>query len=121
MASSAIPNTFLEFVDEKIQDGNKKVGVDWRNMNFFGPNNMIKQNLNYLIDVVAPFVGRLVLSTDNEQRYSVPWNQVDNRGGDSTMRLDMLGVKLFNPPYDAFGFQLCDVTDPTNILLDTIN
>lgn len=51
-AMNAVPQQFRHFLKE--QDANKKVGVDWRNVNFFGPNNQLKANLSFVIDVVSP-------------------------------------------------------------------
>lgn len=42
-AQQAIPEEFVQFLQEReelnLKDTPKKVGVDWRNVNFFGPNN----------------------------------------------------------------------------------
>jgi hypothetical protein len=57
------------------------VGVDWRNVNFFGPNNQLKANISYMVDVVSSNVARLVLTTGNETRFSIPPQWVQAEGG----------------------------------------
>ena len=91
-------------------------------MNFFGPNNLLKGNLQYTMDVVSQSLARLVLSEGNETRYSIPSNMVSNNSGDASLRLEMLGLSMFDPASKhTFGFQMVDVNNPANVLLSTID
>lgn len=59
----AVPQQFLQYLEEKTEaDEKKQIGVDWRNMNFFGANNMIETQLTYQLDLVSPNIGRIVIA-----------------------------------------------------------
>lgn len=47
-------------------------------MNFFGPNNELQGKLDYLVDLIAPNVARLVLTTSQGEkpRFSIPLSMV---------------------------------------------
>ena len=44
-AASSIPKQIIRELFLKDTPTNKSVGVDWRNLNFFGPNNMLISDL----------------------------------------------------------------------------
>lgn len=119
-ASHAVPKTFLQQL--RLKDTNKKIGVDWRNVNFFGPNNMLINQLYYTVDVVTPGIGHLSIVQGNASRFSIPWSLgINNLTGVSTMRLEMLGVQLFNPKNkETFGIKMVDVNDGKTELFSTI-
>ena len=65
-------------------------------MNFFGKNNELTHKLNWLVDVIAPFMARLVLTDGDTTRFSIPDSLVNKRAGDPTMRLENMGISIFN-------------------------
>lgn len=117
-----VPKSFLELIEkDTVAAANvTQKGVDWREKNFFGSNNQITNNVNYLIDMPDYRMLRLVMSDANQTRFSIPDSMVNMPQGGSTMRLEMLGVTL-SQGNQTFGFQMCDVLDNTNWYLDTRN
>jgi hypothetical protein len=69
-AAQAVPERFLS--DVLLKDTSKKIGVDWRNLNFFGPNNELLQELTYLVDIVNTNIVRLVIAQGDASRFSIP-------------------------------------------------
>jgi hypothetical protein len=61
-----------------LKDATKKIGVDWRNLNFFGPNNELLQELTYLVDVLNNNIVRLVIAQGDASRFSIPEDLVTN-------------------------------------------
>lgn len=113
----AIPRSFLQHLDSVADT--KKIGVDWRNKNFFGNNNNISKTLNWQVDVVSPSIARLVLTDGDVSRFSIPENMLNKPTGSFTFRLENLGIS-FNGPQDTFGLKITDVKDPTNWIVNTV-
>jgi hypothetical protein len=92
-------------------------------MNFFGANNMIETQLTYQLDLVTTNIGRMVIAQGNASRFSIPSDLVENRTGDPSNRLEMMGFRVPDPATSkkSFGFELVDVNDPTNVLLSTLD
>jgi|LauGreDrversion4_2_1035121.scaffolds.fasta_scaffold20947_8 hypothetical protein len=65
-----IPKSFLQ--DLFQADPKQSKGVDWRNMNFFGPNNNITKNLIYQIDMPDYRVLRVQLTDKDSNRFFIP-------------------------------------------------
>jgi len=89
-------------------------------LNFFGKNNELKTNLHYKIDVISQSLSRLVLTEGNDTRYSIPDSMLSNRSNDESLRLEMMGLKMFDSTKQSFGFKMVDVKNPNNVLLNTI-
>jgi len=62
-----VPKSFLELIEkDTVTAANvTQKGVDWREKNFFGSNNQITNNGNYLIDMPDYRMLRLVMSDAN--------------------------------------------------------
>lgn len=62
-----VPKSFLELIEkDTVTAANvTQKGVDWREKNFFGTNNQITNNVNYLIDMPDYRMLRLVMSDAN--------------------------------------------------------
>ena len=56
----------------------------------------------------------LTLTDANEERYSIPSHIVSKHGVVDTMRLDMLGLQVYEEP---FSFSYTDPMDSTNVFL----
>lgn len=76
---NSIPRSFLQHLDSVAET--KKVGVDWRQKNFFGNNNNISKTLNWQVDVVSPSIARLVLTDGDVSRFSIPESMLDKPTG----------------------------------------
>ena len=92
---TSIPKTFLQDLHEK--DTKQARGVDWRNKNFFGPNNNITKNLAYQVDMPDYKLLRVMITDANSNRYMIPPAMVPQYSGSDNMRLEMLGVSLADP------------------------
>lgn len=89
-------------------------------MNFFGKNNEITNKLSWMIDVIAPSMARLVLTDGDARRFSIPESMVNKRTGDLSMRLENLGISLFDDKTESFGLKMTDVKDTNNWIFNTI-
>ena len=69
-----MPKGFLELIEkDTVAAANvSQKGVDWRNKDFFGTNNKITNNLNYLIDMPDYRLLRLLMTDANTTRFSIP-------------------------------------------------
>lgn len=91
-----VPKGFLELIEkDTVTAANvTQKGVDWRSKDFFGTNNQITTNLNYLIDMPDYRMLRMMMTDANSTRFSIPDSFVNMPQGISSMRLEMLGVTL---------------------------
>lgn len=89
-----VPKGFLELIEKDTVDATNDTqkGVDWRNKDFFGTNNKITNNLNYVIDSPDYRMLRLMVTDANSTRFSIPDSMVNIPGVNPTMRLEMQGV-----------------------------
>ncbi len=89
-----VPKGFLELIEKDTVDAANvtQKGVDWRNKDFFGTNNKIINNLNYVIDSPDYRMLRLMVTDANSTRFSIPDSMVNIPGVNPTMRLEMQGV-----------------------------
>lgn len=79
---------------------------------------MFKRNLSYSFYMTDYHVAALEI-TDAEAekpRYSIPESAVNKPKKNPTMRLEMLGLQVFNKP---FSFQFNDIRDSNNWYLHT--
>ena len=91
-----VPKGFLELIEKDTftAANSTQKGVDWRNKDFFGTNNKITNNLNYLIDMADYRMLRLMMTDANSTRFSIPDSMANMPQGNPAMRLEMLGVTL---------------------------
>lgn len=61
-------------------------------------------------------VARFTLTDNDNARFSIPEEILGKPKANPTMRLEMLGFKYNANP---FSFSFSDVTDPTNVYVDT--
>lgn len=87
-----VPKGFLELMEKDTVVNVSQKGVDWRNKDFFGTNNKITNNLNYVIDSPDYRMLRLMMTDANSTRFSIPDSMVNMPGVNPTMRLEMQGV-----------------------------
>lgn len=87
-----VPKGFLELMEKDTAVNVSQKGVDWRNKDFFGTNNKITNNLNYVIDSPDYRMLRLMMTDANSTRFSIPDSMVNMPQGNPTMRLEMQGV-----------------------------
>lgn len=87
-----VPKGFLELMEKDTAVNVSQKGVDWRNKDFFGTNNKITNNLNYVIDSPDYRMLRLMMTDANSTRFSIPDSMVNMPGVNPTMRLEMQGV-----------------------------
>ncbi len=106
---------------EDSKASKKPIGVDWRNKNFFGVNNDFKRNLSYSLWTSQADQFRVRITTANETRFQIPSDFLASPGSNPDYRLELYGLKMFNPKYENFGFEVHDVTNPENWFLDTRN
>lgn len=60
----AVPKQFLQQLEDTNEQATstKKIGIDWRNVNFFDTNNEIISQLTYELDVIESRYARLVVA-----------------------------------------------------------
>lgn len=115
LAHAAVPKEFLR----DLKDTAKKIGVDWRNLNFFGPNNELVKELVYTVDMLSTSVARLVVASGEGPRFSIPVGLLKNDSGNPTGRMELMGLSL-NRPQESFGIRMVDVLDPTSEILTSV-
>jgi hypothetical protein len=82
-----------------------------------GVNNKFVSNLKFTFDQPQWKVSRLVITDNDNPRFSIPDNIVNSPQGNLDMRLDMTGFKLNND--SVFGFTFSDPLTPNNTYLNT--
>ena len=63
----------------------------------------------------------LRITTANETRFNIPFDQVNARKPNLDFRLELYGLQLYDQSKENFGFQLHDVINPSNWFFDTRN
>ena len=81
-----------------------------------GLNNEFVGNLSYSFYMTDYHVAALEITDPLKERYDVPEEAVKKPGKNPTMRLEMMGLKVFHEP---FAFQFYDIRDESNVFLHT--